>query len=88
MLPEINGVAIPQMDLEFDALVECEANDPLAGPPETWPDCPWVDGDRYELGPALTPDEGVYEPSPADLDWLLDQAERRDYERGCGRFAY
>ena len=64
MLPEFNGHAIPQMDLEYDRLVECELCDPLGGDPATWPECPWIDGEVYNLGPALTPDETIPDPVP------------------------
>ena len=84
MLPEIDGFAIPQMYLEFDALVECEANDPLAGPPESWPPTPEIDDDRYELGPALTPDEVIpddlVEPDP-DVFPLTDAATIAELRR-------
>lgn len=83
-----DGYAIPAADLLADQLTECEALDVLAGPPESWPQCPWVDDDRYELGPALTPEEGFYEPTEADIAFLLDLEERAEYERGCNaRFA-
>ena len=78
-----DGYAVPWTD--HDSIIESPALDPLAGPPEDWPQCPWVDDDVWELGPALTPDEGFFEPDQVDVDWLVDLEERRAVERfyGC-----
>ena len=56
----------------------------LEGDPADWPDCPWIDDDRYELGPALTPDEVIpddlVEPDP-DVFPLTDAATIAELRR-------
>jgi hypothetical protein len=100
MLAEFAGFAIPQMDIEFDQLADCGAfDDDDYGPPEIWPAVPWIDGDRYELGRAITPEESIpdpesvvlpaddspFEPDPEDV---ADYLERIRYEECCNaRFA-
>ncbi len=85
------GYAIPQADLLADFLTE-HGDDPLEGPPEDWPEYPWVDDDCYAFGPPLIPEEVVpdlvpddepFEPDQADVDALLDMIERATYEAGC-----
>jgi hypothetical protein len=43
-----------------DAVIECEAIDPEAGPPECWPE--WTDADRWE-------------PTEADYQWAAENIE-------------
>ncbi len=84
MLPQDrDGYAVPWSS--DDAVIECEANDSLAGPPEEWPDCPQVDDDVSMIGPALASapktSEEPFEPDDADVQDFLDWAERLEYER-------
>lgn len=53
---DADGYAVPQADLLADFLAE-HGDDPLEGPPETWPDD--YDSIRIALGPALFPQESV-----------------------------
>ena len=76
----------------LDALCEFpDETTEVFGPPETWPD--WTD-QRFTLDLDLDLDldqaddedldaPAVFEPSPEDLDALLDLEERRSYEHGC-----
>jgi hypothetical protein len=88
---DADGYAVPAADLLADFLTE-HGDDPLEGDPADWPECPWVDDDRYAIGPPLTPEEVVpdlvsddepFDPDQADVDALLDMMERAAYEAGC-----
>lgn len=92
---DADGFAVPSADLLADFFAE-HSDDPNEGAPESWP--AWTDEVKLAFGApscreeriddpdpdqALTPEEQVFEPGQADINFLLDQAERRVYERGC-----
>jgi|GEM_PF-2239039 hypothetical protein len=62
---DADGFAVPQADLLADFLAE-HGDDPLEGPPETWPD--EYDSIRVCLGPAIHPQESIdpFDPLPDD----------------------
>ena len=72
-----NGYAIPWAG--DDAVIECAACDPLGGQPEDWPECEWIDGNRYALGP--DPDQTTDEPAEEDIMKFLARCHER--ERHC-----
>ena len=63
-----DGFAESRADVLADFFAE-HSDDPLEGDPADWPDCPWIDDDRYELG-----------PDPDQLP-LLRQVERTAWSR-------
>ena len=58
-----DGFAIPQWDLEFDALAECGWDDPNYGDPSRWPW--WTDLGTWSLGRAPVA-EDVFDDLPSD----------------------
>jgi hypothetical protein len=80
-------MSLQQADLILeDQLTEIRTIlDPVWGPAEAWPESDDVDGWRWELGPALPPDDeplpvelAPVEVDPADVEWLNTQPSLDD----------